>query len=260
VAAPEGEADRVREGAAAIARLDEITRRLRRECPWDRVQDERSIVPHTVEESYELAEAAGSGDDAKLADELGDVLFQVHVLSLLMEERGAGDLAAVAEGTRAKLIRRHPHVFGDVEAESAGEVLGNWDRIKREQEGKGGLFEDVPENLPALLHARKLQRRAVSRAPEGAQLGAVGEEGAEASLGRIETATARLRELDAAGAQAGSEDETGSRFAVDEAIGELLFAAVDVARRLRSDPELSLRAVSARFRDEVGGPSSGETD
>ncbi len=249
--APEGETDRVREGAEAIARLDEITRRLRRECPWDRVQDERSIVPHTVEESYELADAAISGDDDKLVDELGDVLFQVHFLALLLEERGAGDLAAVAEGTRAKLIRRHPHVFGDAEAASAGEVLGNWDRIKREKEGKSGLFEDVPENLPALLHARKLQRRAASRAPAGAALGSVGEEGAAGSLERVAELTHRLGELEASGAQAGPEDETGSRAEVDEVVGELLFSVVDLARRLNSDPELALRASSERFRQDV---------
>src|SRR5213075_1308940 len=105
--------------AASLTRLDEITRRLRRECLWDREQDERSIVPHTVEEAYELADAADRGDDAKLLDELGDVLFQVHFLSLLLEERGAGDLASVAEHCRAKLIRRHPHVFGDVQAETS---------------------------------------------------------------------------------------------------------------------------------------------
>ena len=85
------------EVAQAVGRLDELTRRLRRECPWDREQDERSIVPHTVEEAYELADAAHRGDDAKLLDELGDVLFQVHFLSLLLEERGAGSLADVAE-------------------------------------------------------------------------------------------------------------------------------------------------------------------
>src|ERR687886_237224 len=96
----------------ALGRLDDLTRRLRRECPWDREQDERSIVPHTVEEAYELADAAGRGDDAKLLDELGDVLFQVVFLSLLLEERGAGSLAEVAEHCRQKLIRRHPHVFG----------------------------------------------------------------------------------------------------------------------------------------------------
>ena len=87
----------------ALLELDAITRRLRRECPWDREQDERSIVPHTVEEAYELVDAAHAGDDARLLDELGDVLFQVYFLSLLLEERGAGDLAAVATATREKL-------------------------------------------------------------------------------------------------------------------------------------------------------------
>src|SRR5438094_5313575 len=119
-----------REPARSLLALDEITRRLRRDCPWDREQDERSIVPHTVEEAYELADAAASGDDAKLLDELGDVLFQVFFLSLLLEERGAGDLGRVAEGITEKLIRRHPHVFGSANAETANEVLENWDRIK----------------------------------------------------------------------------------------------------------------------------------
>ena len=245
---PAGEDERVRTGAEALARLDEITRRLRRECPWDRVQDERSIVPHTVEEAYELADAAGSGDDAKLVDELGDVLFQVHFLALLLEERGAGGLAAVAEGTRAKLVRRHPHVFGDAEAASAGEVLGNWDRIKREQEGRSGLFEDVPENLPALLLARKLQRRAVTRAGERAELGTVGAADSDPSLRRITALAERLGELAAAGAQAGPGEETGTRAEVEEALGDLLFSAVDLARRLSCDPELALRAASERFR------------
>src|SRR5436189_2553402 len=122
--------------AAAVADLDALTRRLRRECPWDREQDERSIVPHTVEEAYELADAAESGDDAKLLDELGDVLFQVCFLSLLLEERGQGDLAAVADHCREKLIRRHPHVFGEVEVENAEEVLRNWDEIKRAETGR----------------------------------------------------------------------------------------------------------------------------
>ena len=117
-----------------------MTRRLRRECPWDREQDARSIVPHTVEEAYELADAAHSGDDAKLIDELGDVLFQVHFLSLLLEERGAGDMAAVADHCRDKLIRRHPHVFGDTEAATAGEVLRNWDAIKRDEPGRCLLY------------------------------------------------------------------------------------------------------------------------
>jgi XTP/dITP diphosphohydrolase/tetrapyrrole methylase family protein/MazG family protein/ATP diphosphatase len=152
--------------AAALTRLDEITRRLRVECPWDREQDERSIVPHTVEEAYELADAALSGDDAKLVDELGDVLFQVYFLSLLLEERGAGSLADVAEATRAKLIRRHPHVFGDREARTAGDVVRNWDQIKRDIEGGGEVFGPIPRTLPSTLYAKKVLRRARSAGHE----------------------------------------------------------------------------------------------
>src|SRR5690242_3920260 len=153
--------------AAAVARLDELTRTLRRECPWDAEQDERSIVPHTVEEAYELADAAIRGDDARLLDELGDVLFQVHFLALLLEERGAGSLAQVAEHCRQKLIRRHPHVFATTEVTGAEEVLANWDQIKRDEAGREpGIFGEVPENLPALLYARKLLRRARSAGTE----------------------------------------------------------------------------------------------
>ncbi len=203
----------------ALGRLDELTRRLRVECPWDREQDERSIVPHTVEEAFELADAANAGDDAKLLDELGDVLFQVVFLSLLLEERGAGDLGAVAEHCRQKLIRRHPHVFGDVEVADAGEVLANWDQIKSGEAGREpGIFGEVPENLPALLYARKVQRRA-------------------ASAGLIDPAPAA--------------PPPGEREAHFHAVGERLFEAVDEARRLRVDPELALRAAAQRFRDRL---------
>ena len=224
------------EALDALGRLDEITRRLRRECPWDREQDERSIVPHTVEEAYELADAAGNGDDPKLVDELGDVLFQVYFLALLLEERGAGSLAEVAAGTVRKLIRRHPHVFG---AEQAGqhrstpggeaedvlradEVLKNWDRIKLEEEGRGAgePFADVPEVLPALLYARKVQRRAQSAGLAGAE--------PEPRIAH-----------------------PGTREAAERWIGEALFALVDLARRLRVDPELALRASAKRFRERV---------
>jgi MazG family protein len=216
--------------AAAVDRLDALTRRLRRECPWDREQDERSIVPHTVEEAYELADAANAGDDGKLLDELGDVLFQVHFLSLLLEERGAGDMAQVAEHVRQKLIRRHPHVFGETEAETAGEVLRNWDQIKRGEPGREeGIFGDVPENLPGLLHARKIQRRAASS-------------GFDFDRVPYDAVSGELAELEAAGTQ---------RDAVFHEVGDVLFAAVNVARKLRVDPELALRSATARFRGRV---------
>ncbi len=146
--------------AAALARLDTITRRLRVECPWDREQDERSIVPHTVEEAYELADAAHSGDDAKLADELGDVLFQVYFLSLLMEERGAGSLEGVADELVAKLVRRHPHVFGEEEARTASDVVETWGRVKRDQERGGVIFGEIAPTLPSTLYAKKVLKRA----------------------------------------------------------------------------------------------------
>jgi MazG family protein len=216
----------------ALARLDEITRRLRVECPWDREQDERSIVPHTVEEAYELADAANAGDDAKLLDELGDVLFQVHFLSLLMEERGAGDLAAVADHCREKLIRRHPHVFGDAEAETAGEVLRNWDEIKRGEEGREpGLFSHVPENLPAPLYARKVQRRAASAGVFDLEV----DEAMEELAGCVE-------------ALAHAPDDRDAR---EGMLGAVLFATVHVARKMRVDPELALRAAAHRFRETM---------
>jgi nucleoside triphosphate diphosphatase len=236
-----------RRAAAAVERLDEITRRLRRDCPWDRDQDARSIVPHTVEEAYELADAALRGDDDRMLDELGDVLFQVHFLSLLMEERGAGDLAAVADHCREKLVRRHPHGFGEVEAETAAQVLRNWDRIKREVEGGGHDLGELPETLPALTHARKLQRRAAS---------ARGEERTHAeALAALRVSAATLVEAVPEGASAAPTVEPGTRDRIERALGELLFCAVDVARRAQADPELALRAAAERFRRQLEAAS-----
>ncbi len=119
-------------------------------------------MPHTVEEAYEVAEAAYADDPAKLLDELGDLLFQTYFLAQLLEEQGQGDLEAVARAVHAKLVRRHPHVFGDAVADSPGRVRERWEAIKTEQEGRSGVFHDVPESLPGLLHARKVQRRAAA--------------------------------------------------------------------------------------------------
>ena len=110
--------------AEALVDLQELTKRLRRDCPWDREQTERTIVPHTVEEAYEVADAALEGADEKLLDELGDLLFQVYFLALLLEEQGQGDLETVARNVHEKLVRRHPHVFGDVEAKT--DAITKW--------------------------------------------------------------------------------------------------------------------------------------
>jgi MazG family protein len=224
------------ESAEALARLDAITRRLRKECPWDREQDERSIVPHTVEEAYELADAVHRNDDAKMLDELGDVLFQVHFLSLLLEERGEGNLAEVANHCTEKLIRRHPHVFGDTEADTATQVLANWDKIKQTEPGRErGIFAEVPENLPGPLYARKVQRRAAS---SGFDFPGV--------EGPLQSVRDELEELEGAAT-------TDERF---HELGDVLFAVVNVARKLRVDPELALRAAADRFRHRVS--ASGE--
>ncbi len=217
----------------ALTDLDTLARRLRRECPWDREQSARTIVPHTIEEAYEVADAALAEDDGKLVDELGDLLFQVYFLALLLEERGAGDLEQAARLIHAKLVRRHPHVFGDVEADTPQRVRQNWERIKREQEGREGVFHDVPASLPALLFARKVQRRAA----------AVGFEYPD-----VDGALADLHdEL----AELGRELAHGSPERRAAELGDVLFACVNVARRLGADPELELRAAAQRFRERV---------
>jgi uncharacterized protein YabN with tetrapyrrole methylase and pyrophosphatase domain len=174
-------------------------------------------VPHTVEEAYELADAANRDDTEAMVDELGDVLFQVLFLSLLLEERGEGDLAAVAESCAAKLIRRHPHIYGDRELETAGEVLSQWEEIKREVEGGGGEPAELPENLPALLYARKVLRRVD---PEGS----AGEE-----------------------KPGGPAADDATRAEAEHLVGTLLLEAVAASRRLGVDPELALRNATRRI-------------
>jgi MazG family protein len=215
----------------ALLELQELTARLRRDCPWDREQTARTIVPHTVEEAYEVADAALADDAPKLLGELGDLLFQVYFLSLLLEEEGHGGLEAVALNVHEKLVRRHPHVFGDVEATGADDVRLRWERIKREQEGREGVFHDVPESLPALIHARKVQRRAA----------AVGFEYPDVD-GAVADLDDELHELK-------SDLDSPERRA--EELGDVLFAAVNVARKLDVDPELELRRASQRFRRRV---------
>ena len=225
----------------ALVDLQELAERLRRDCPWDRAQTARTIVPHTVEEAYEVADAAAAGDDAKLADELGDLLFQTVFLALLLEERGAGDLASVARGISTKLVRRHPHVFGDAELETPAAVKGRWEELKREQEEREGIFHDVPATLPALLHARKVQRRAAAAGFDYPD--------ATGALGDLDDELAELRAALAAAPAPDAETEPDAEVFAE--LGDVLFAAVNVARRLNVDPELALRAVSRRFVERV---------
>src|SRR4051794_16761011 len=228
-------------GRAAGALL-ELTARLRRDCPWDRAQDASSIIPHTVEEAYEVAEAVqAEGLGEKLVDELGDLLFQTTFLALLLQEAGVGTWRDVAEGVTAKLIRRHPHVFGDDAASSAGEVKHRWEARKRTHEDRQGIFHDVPSVLPGLQYAAKIQRRAVSVGFEYPTA-----EGAFHDLSR---------ELDELREELDGREQPAPELPADPDVagelGDVLFAAVNVSRRWNTDPELAIRAAANRFRDRV---------
>jgi MazG family protein len=227
--------------AEALLDLQELTRRLRRDCPWDREQTARTIAPHTVEEAYEVADAVQAGDDEALRGELGDLLFQVYFLSLLLEERGEGDLETVARGLHGKLVRRHPHVFGDADAATAGRVRERWDELKTESEGRSGIFHDVPDSLPALIRARKVQRRAA----------AVGYDWPDRAgpLRKLEEELAELAGAVERGPEPRAETEPDE--AVADELGDVLFTLVNVARSLNVDPELALRGATGRFVSRV---------
>ncbi len=223
--------------AEALLDLQALAERLRRDCPWDRAQTELTIVPHTVEEAYEVADAAQAHDDPKLVDELGDLLFQTVFLALLLEERGAGGLEVVARAIHDKLVRRHPHVFGPSTLGSAGAVKQRWEELKSDQEGREGIFHDLPETLPALLHAKKVQRRAAT----------VGFDYASSELA-LRDLRDELAELEAElGRSRRPDPETEPDARTGEELGDVLFACVNVARLANVDPELALRGASHRF-------------
>jgi MazG family protein len=225
----------------ALRDLRELTAVLRAECPGDREQTPRTIVPHTVEEAYEVADAALAGDPVTLRDELGDLLFQVYFLAALLEETGAGDLETVARTAHEKLVRRHPHVFGEAEARTAARVRERWEAIKTEQEGREGVFHEVPASLPALLLARKVQRRAAAVGYDWPDL-----DGPVAKL--REELEELLVEIERAGRPA-PETEPDAR--VQDELGDLLFTVVNLARFLNVDPELALRRATHRSRERI---------
>jgi tetrapyrrole methylase family protein / MazG family protein len=219
--------------AAETQRLVELVETLRRECPWDRKQTHHSLRRHLLEESYEALEAIDELDAASavgyehLAEELGDLLFQIAFHSLLASEEGQFTMADVARGVHDKLVARHPHVFGDVEVGDADEVLTNWELIKKAEKGRESVFDGVPATLPALLYALKLQKKA-------------------ASLGLpVDASTSSADDLDDA--------------AFAEAAGELFYALVDRARRVGVDPEDALRATSGARRDRLRALERGQS-
>ena len=206
-----------RRAAASLATLAVVMARLRSAdgCPWDREQTHESLEVHLLEEAYEVLESIDQGDSAGLREELGDLLLQVAFHARIAEQEGSFDLAGVADAIVAKLLHRHPHVFGEATVADAAEVVRNWESIKRAEKRRAGVFEDMPTALPALLSAHKTQKRA-------AQLGFTVSE---------DQARQRLREALRSGA-----------------IGDALFWLVAVARAKGVDPETALRRAVAAFR------------
>ena len=226
--------------AAELVRFDELVHTLRQRCPWDREQTHHSLTRHLLEETYEVLDAIdGLGDDFEgaehLEEELGDLLFQVFFHATLAAEEGLFDLAGVARGIRLKLVHRHPHVFGDVEARTAGAVMRNWEQIKQAEKGRTSLMDGIPSHFPSLLYAHKAQRKAASVGFDWDSVAGAWPKMAEE--------TAEL-----AAAMAGDAPE-----AVAEELGDLLFAVVNVARHLDVDPEAALRAATVKFRDRFMG-------
>ena len=212
----------------ALLELDAITRRLRRDCPWDREQDERSIVPHTVEEAYELADAAHSGDDAKLLDELGDVLFQVYFLALLLEERGARRprrrwrqerARSWCAATRTSSATR---ALADLPTD-ATHAVGGEAELGRDQAREGARPREPAEGLPALTFARKRLQARVHPAPGSRRRAGARRASPRGRVARPHHGSPELY----------------------EAVGELLLAVVALAGELRVDPEIALRRAVA---------------
>jgi MazG family protein len=217
---PEGE---------AFQRLVELVRRLRGEggCPWDREQTPLTIKSYVLEEAYELLEAVEGGEAAEVREELGDVCFQIVFLAELYREAGHFDLPAALEAARAKMIRRHPHVFGEAVVSGAAEVIERWHELKTE-EGKG-LLNSVPRSLPALLRAHRLGERAARVGFDFPGAGAAAAK-LEEELGEFRTAMA-----------------AGDRERMQRELGDLLFACVNVARLLKISAEDALRGSLEKF-------------
>ncbi len=223
------DATSIRRQVAALERLLGVLYRLRRECPWDRKQTWASLRPYTIEEVYELVEALANENRAAVQEELGDVLMHVVFYARIAEEKGWFDLAGVAEKLREKLIRRHPHIFGEVRVRDAEEVARNWEQIKAREKKAGGVLDGVPAALPSLVKAFRLQEKAAGVGFDWAT--------PEPVLGKVEE---ELRELKAA-VQAGPQE------AVAEEVGDLLFAVVNLARKLGVDPDGALERTNRKF-------------
>jgi tetrapyrrole methylase family protein/MazG family protein len=212
-----------------LRELRDVVARLRAECPWDREQTHASMRRFLLEEAYEAAEAISAGDDAALREELGDVLLHVFFHARMAEERGAFDLDDVAGHIVAKLVRRHPHVFGDVDVSGSAEVVANWETIKVREEAGRGLLDGIPKGLPAMLRARRIQDRARSVGFDW--------EDARGVLDKIEEEVDELK-LELAGRDRGR---------LRAEVGDLLFSLINLCRYLDVDPDAALNVTNDEF-------------
>jgi MazG family protein len=233
------------EAGQRFEELLSVMARLRGEggCPWDREQTRESLRPFLVEEAYEVLEALESGDSARIREELGDLLFQVVFHAQLARERGEFTMADVLGALVEKMVRRHPHVFGDRTVGSATEALAQWEAIKQAEGGPGrSALHGIPRSLPGLLRAQRIQHRA-SR---------VGFDWPE-PLAALDKVREEVGELEAA-------LHEGNAAAVRDEIGDLLFAAVNVARLAEVDPEGALQGAIERFRSRFQQMESAADD
>ncbi|HYZ91089.1 MAG TPA: nucleoside triphosphate pyrophosphohydrolase [Actinomycetota bacterium] len=223
--------DRVVEPSAdAFKRLVAVMAKLRTDCPWDREQTHQTLAQHLLEETYETLEAIDADDLDALREELGDLVLQVVFHSNIAYEEGAFTVSDVLDGLRAKLIHRHPHVFGDTEVSGPDDVKANWERIKRDEKGTG-VLDGIPIALPALARAAKVYRRAVG---VGFSF-----ESVEDVIKDLEDEVAELR--------AEVVGETPDLERVSSEIGDVLFSSVCVAQRMGVEPETALRHMLERF-------------
>ncbi|MFZ4594397.1 MAG: nucleoside triphosphate pyrophosphohydrolase [Verrucomicrobiaceae bacterium] len=200
-------------------------------CPWDREQTHESLIPHVIEEAYEVAEAIRSGDPALIKDELGDLLLQPVLHAEIAGETGTFDLDAVATNITEKLIRRHPHVFGESDADNSAAVLVQWEAIKQQEKGNAPkpYLHGITQGLPALMRSQKLQKKAAKVGFDWPDIAPV--------FGKIREEASELEEAVASGDAAALQHE----------LGDLLFSVVNLARKLGVDAESALAATNDRF-------------
>jgi len=226
------------EDARQLERLRAIIHRLRAPggCPWDAEQTHESLVPNLIEEAYETVDAIRRNDMPHLREELGDLLLQIFIHSEIAEEDDDFDVEAVARGVCDKLVHRHPHVFAESDAATSEAVLRQWEEIKRGEKGheEKPYLHDVGKGLPALLKAFKLQKKAAKIGFDWST-----------RLGVLSKIREELAELITA------VDESDTK-AIDEEIGDLLFAVVNLARHCGSDPEVLLAAANSKFESRFG--------